>query len=79
MSLVGQTIDVENCSQLIALVRYRHGGTIMEDLLFFNSEDNQQNKRHLQKGEELFLKTWPIHPSYWFCVYESAPAMVGNK
>ena len=56
MSLVGQTIDVENCSQLIALVRYRHGGTIMEDLLFFNSEDNQQSKRHLQKGEELFLQ-----------------------
>ena len=29
-----ETTDVENCSQLIALVRYVHDGAIMEDFLF---------------------------------------------
>ena len=43
-----ETTDVQNCSQLIALVRYVHNSTIMEGFLFF------EDLKRTTKAKDIF-------------------------
>ena len=75
-----KTTDIENCSQLISLVRYKYDGTIiMENYLFFEDlKRTTKAKDIFQCVKNFFCKTWPRHPSYWFYVYWWCPCYVGK-
>ena len=60
--------DVENCSQLIALVRYIHDSTIIEYFIFEDLKRTTKAKIIFQCLKN-FLRTRPRYPSYCFCVY----------
>ena len=75
-----ESTDVENCSQLIVLVRYVHDGSIKEDFLF--CEDLQRTtkaKDIFQCVRNFFAKHDLDMQVIGSVCTDSAPTMLGNK
>ena len=75
-----ESTDVENCSQLIVLVRYVHDGSIKEDFLF--CEDLQRTtkaKDTFQCVKNFFAKHDLDMQVIGSVCTDGAPAMLGNK
>ena len=75
-----ETTDVENCSKLIALVRYVHDGAIMEDFLFC------EDLKRTTKGKDIFQCVKNFFAKHDLDIQiigsvctDGAPAMLGNK
>ena len=75
-----ETTDVENCSQLIALVKYVQYGVIMEDFLFCEDlKRTTKGKDIFQCAKNFFVKHELDIQIIGYVCTDGAPAMLGNN
>ena len=75
-----ESTDVENCSQLIVLVRYVHDGSIKEDFLFCEDLKRTTKGKDIFQCVIIFFAKHDLDMQVIGSVFtEGAPAMLGNK
>ena len=77
---LNETTDVENCSQLIALVRYVHDGAITEKFLFCEDLKRTTKGKYIFPCVKNFFAKHDLHIQIIGSVCtDGAPAILGNK
>ena len=75
-----ESTDVENCSQLIVLVRYAHDGSIKEDFLICEDLQRTTKAKDIFQCVKIFFAKHDLDMQVIGSVCtDGAPAMLGNK